>query len=151
MPHVTLWPQGRVLQRLPVLADQVESIALIWTLVERHDEDSDFAPFWRSLPQQLNTGGWVGGWVGYVHLVTLRSTYVHLVTLCCHLCEMPGHTGSLWVTLGHTWSLLATLGHSWPLLVTLGHSWSLLVTPGPPWSLKTMSRHKFQFPSPARL
>lgn len=46
--------QGPVLTQFPQLAD--DSIAVIWTMVERHDEESPTAPFWRSLPSQLHSG-----------------------------------------------------------------------------------------------
>lgn len=46
--------QGPVLTQFPQLAD--DSIAVIWTMVERHDEESPRAPFWQSLPSQLHSG-----------------------------------------------------------------------------------------------
>lgn len=46
--------QGPVLTQFPQLAD--DSIAVIWTMVERHDEASPRAPFWQSLPYQLHSG-----------------------------------------------------------------------------------------------
>lgn len=46
--------QGPVLMQFPQLAD--DSIAVIWTMVERHDTDSQWAPFWQSLPQTLHSG-----------------------------------------------------------------------------------------------
>ena len=46
--------QGPVLTQFSQLAD--DSIAVIWTMVERHDEESPRAPFWRSLPDQLHSG-----------------------------------------------------------------------------------------------
>ena len=46
--------QGPVLMQFPQLGD--DSIAVIWTMVERHDAESPRAPFWLSLPQQLHSG-----------------------------------------------------------------------------------------------
>lgn len=43
-----------MLTQFPQLAD--DSIAVIWTMVERHDEDSQWAPFWESLPPKLHSG-----------------------------------------------------------------------------------------------
>ena len=33
-----------------------DSIAVIWTMVERHDPDSQWAAFWQSLPEMLHSG-----------------------------------------------------------------------------------------------
>ena len=33
-----------------------DSIAVIWTMVERHDPDSHWAAFWQSLPETLHSG-----------------------------------------------------------------------------------------------
>ncbi len=33
-----------------------DSIAVIWTMVERHDPDSQWAAFWQSLPETLHSG-----------------------------------------------------------------------------------------------
>ena len=33
-----------------------DSIAVIWTMVERHDPDSQWAAFWQSLPETLYSG-----------------------------------------------------------------------------------------------
>lgn len=46
--------QGPVLMQFPQLGD--DSIAVIWTMVERHDAESPRAPFWQSLPGQLHSG-----------------------------------------------------------------------------------------------
>ena len=46
--------QGPVLTQFPQLAD--DSIAVIWTMVERHDKESPRAPFWQSLPNELHSG-----------------------------------------------------------------------------------------------
>lgn len=40
--------------QFPQLGD--DSIAVVWTMVERHDADSPRAPFWKSLPEQLHSG-----------------------------------------------------------------------------------------------
>ncbi|KAK9811450.1 hypothetical protein WJX72_004089 [[Myrmecia] bisecta] len=45
---------GQALAAIPGL--QPETAALIWTMVERADPESQFAPFWRSLPAAFNTG-----------------------------------------------------------------------------------------------
>lgn len=45
---------GRALQQVPGLHD--EALLLLWILVEVHDEESLWAPFWRSLPDTFNTG-----------------------------------------------------------------------------------------------
>ena len=46
--------QGPVLTQFPQLG--ADSVAVIWTMVERHDEESARAPFWQSLPDQLHSG-----------------------------------------------------------------------------------------------
>ncbi len=46
--------QGHALARIPGLA--AESAALIWTMVDRTDEDSPHAAFWAAMPPQLTTG-----------------------------------------------------------------------------------------------
>ena len=40
--------------QFPQLGD--DSIAVIWTMVERHDSESTWAPFWQSLPGTLQSG-----------------------------------------------------------------------------------------------
>jgi len=47
---------GAALRALPSLRDDPESLAVVWTLVERHDGDADSAPFWRALPASFGTG-----------------------------------------------------------------------------------------------
>lgn len=47
--------QGRVLCALPLgLSDDM--VALIWTCVERHEEESAWAPYWTALPRAFHTG-----------------------------------------------------------------------------------------------
>ncbi len=42
------------MKRIPGLDEQ--SAAVLWTMVDRHDTDSPWAPFWRALPQAFGTG-----------------------------------------------------------------------------------------------
>lgn len=44
---------GLALQRLPI---DDQSLLLLWMMADRHDADSDLAPFWRALPQAIHTG-----------------------------------------------------------------------------------------------
>ena len=46
--------QGPVLTQFPQLGD--DSIAVMWTMVECHDPESTWAPFWQSLPGTLRSG-----------------------------------------------------------------------------------------------
>ena len=46
--------QGPVLMQFPQLGG--DSIAVIWTMVDRHDPDSQWLPFWQSLPGTLQSG-----------------------------------------------------------------------------------------------
>ena len=45
---------GAALARIPGLGD--DALALIWTMVERHDEEAAAAPFWAALPARFCTG-----------------------------------------------------------------------------------------------
>lgn len=81
--------QGPVLTQFPQLAD--DSIAVIWTMADRHDEESPWAPFWRSLPSQLHSGFFMSdrllqtlqGTPGYADICTSRQV---LVLVSCTLC-----------------------------------------------------------------
>jgi hypothetical protein len=33
-----------------------DTLALVWTMVERHEPESAYQPFWASLPQRFGTG-----------------------------------------------------------------------------------------------
>ena len=46
--------QGPALMQFTQLGG--DSIAVIWTMVERHDPDSHWAAFWQSLPETLHSG-----------------------------------------------------------------------------------------------
>ncbi len=46
--------QGPALMQFTQLGS--DSIAVIWTMVERHDADSQWAAFWQSLPETLHSG-----------------------------------------------------------------------------------------------
>ena len=46
--------QGKALTALGI---QGELLLILYSMIDRHDEDSDFAPFWQSLPKTLRTGG----------------------------------------------------------------------------------------------
>ncbi len=46
--------QGSALKQLPGL--DPDNILIIWTMVERHDPDSFWTPFWCHLPDHFNTG-----------------------------------------------------------------------------------------------
>ena len=46
--------QGAVLAQFPHLSS--DAIAVIWTMAERHDQDSPWGPFWACLPQKLDSG-----------------------------------------------------------------------------------------------
>lgn len=48
-----IFPQGQALQALGLHS---ELVLLLFTMVDRHDAESPWAPFWRSLPQRLVTG-----------------------------------------------------------------------------------------------
>ncbi|CAL8467547.1 g7085 [Coccomyxa elongata] len=43
-------------QALLTLGIEKELLLLLYTMIDRHDKDSDFAPFWNSLPQSFSTG-----------------------------------------------------------------------------------------------
>ncbi|BDA42806.1 probable actin-histidine N-methyltransferase [Coccomyxa sp. Obi] len=43
-------------QALLMLGIEKELLLLLYTMIDRHDKDSDFAPFWNSLPQNFSTG-----------------------------------------------------------------------------------------------
>lgn len=45
---------GKCLARIPGLDD--ESLAVVWTMVDRWDDESPHAPFWASLPSAIGTG-----------------------------------------------------------------------------------------------
>lgn len=45
---------GAALARLPGMDE--ETLAVIWTMVERWDGDAGAAPFWRALPARFGTG-----------------------------------------------------------------------------------------------
>lgn len=45
---------GKALCQLPDLGD--ETIAVIWTMVDRHDDESTHTAFWSSLPSAIGTG-----------------------------------------------------------------------------------------------
>jgi hypothetical protein len=47
---------GMALARLPPLQGDPESLAVVWTMVERWDEEADAAPFWCALPSAFHTG-----------------------------------------------------------------------------------------------
>lgn len=47
---------GTALMALPMLAHDLEALALVWSMVERHDPASTTAPFWRALPDKFHTG-----------------------------------------------------------------------------------------------
>lgn len=61
---------GRAVSGLPGMDD--ESCSVLWTMVERHDEDSSHRPFWEALPQEFETGG-------YRRTVTLCSATARAV------------------------------------------------------------------------
>lgn len=46
--------QGRALQKLPLGLNE-ESLAIVWTMVDRTDPESPLAPWWDSLPAHFNT------------------------------------------------------------------------------------------------
>ncbi len=46
--------QGPALMQFTQLGG--DSIAVIWTMAERHDPDSQWAAFWQSLPETLHSG-----------------------------------------------------------------------------------------------
>ena len=46
--------QGPVLAQFSQLSD--DSIAVIWTMVDRHDPESKWESFWLSLPEELHSG-----------------------------------------------------------------------------------------------
>ena len=45
--------QGMALSALGIAG---ELLLIVYSMIDRHDQDSEFAPFWNSLPQSLNTG-----------------------------------------------------------------------------------------------
>jgi hypothetical protein len=49
---------GQALSRLPGLDD--ETLAVVWTMVERWDDDSASRHFWAALPDAFNTGEFAG-------------------------------------------------------------------------------------------
>lgn len=89
--------QGPVLMQFPQLGD--DSIAVIWTMVERHDADSPRAPFWQSLPQQLHSGlsmsesllQTLQGTPAYAEIDTSRKVYTSV--RCVASCTL-----SIWET-----------------------------------------------------
>lgn len=46
---------GQVLNRLGL---DPETLAVVWTMVERWDADSNAKPFWDALPERFDTGVW---------------------------------------------------------------------------------------------
>jgi hypothetical protein len=44
---------GAVLNRLGL---DPETLAVVWTMVDRWDADSDVKPFWQALPERFSTG-----------------------------------------------------------------------------------------------
>ncbi len=46
--------QGQVLSQFPDLSS--DSLALMWTMADRHDADSPWQCFWDSLPSSFGTG-----------------------------------------------------------------------------------------------
>jgi hypothetical protein len=44
---------GAVLNRLGL---DPETLAVVWTMVDRWDADSDAKPFWQALPERFSTG-----------------------------------------------------------------------------------------------
>lgn len=87
--------QGPVLTQFPQLAD--DSIAVIWTMVDRHDEESPRAPFWQSLPSQLHSGFAMSdcllqtlqGTPGYAEICTSRKVlgfiFMYILSLPFHM------------------------------------------------------------------
>ncbi len=43
-------------QALAALGIEKDLMLLLYTMIDRHDKDSDFAPFWASLPERFMTG-----------------------------------------------------------------------------------------------
>ena len=61
--------QGQALASLGLHDDLM---LLVFTMVDRDDEDSALAPFWRSVPVELVTG-----------MSTAHVSWIHLLTLPC--------------------------------------------------------------------
>jgi hypothetical protein len=46
--------QGQALKRIPGLGEDL--LTLVWTMADRQDPESDYAPFWGALPTAFGTG-----------------------------------------------------------------------------------------------
>lgn len=76
--------QGAVLAQFPQLSP--DTIAVIWTMAERHDQDSIWNVFWASLPQKLCSGlsmpealvGLLHGTSAHAECTTARQVSIHV-------------------------------------------------------------------------
>lgn len=73
-------------QALTALGLEGEQLLLMYTMIDRHDCESEFAPFWASLPQGLNTGNALTQLLGF-------SDSKLLVKLAFSFPELPMETG----------------------------------------------------------
>jgi len=51
--HIHTHTQGKALQRIPNLSE--EAAAVVWTMIDRVDDESPYAPYWASLPSTFGT------------------------------------------------------------------------------------------------
>lgn len=77
-------------QGLKMLGLEEDMICVLWTMVERTDPESEWAPFWRTLPSQLVTGlscpqellECLRGSPGFEEIISARQVGFGPVTFC---------------------------------------------------------------------
>lgn len=127
---------GVALRRIPGLQLHEETLALLWTMVERHDDESPHSAFWASLPQRLYTGLTVSD----TELDVLRGSpcYAECVSARAHLAEqhaaLSGVTAALVTAYPQhlTHDMFTLDAFSWAAALWYGYAIEVQLRPGEP-------------------